>query len=164
MDCKVDKPYPRIMVKEKNPYYAKLLYEAYAGMISELSAVTLYSYQNFEMFDFNIEFSNMIKEIAIVEMHHLEILGKLINLLGTTPIYMNSENLLWSSSNIIYNNNIIDMLNIDILKEEESIKYYKFLKTKIEDRNIITIINRIILDEEKHLECFRMFRQKYLNC
>jgi bacterioferritin len=40
-------PYPEIKVMEPNKYYATLLLEDYAGMISELTAVNQYSYHSF---------------------------------------------------------------------------------------------------------------------
>lgn len=44
MKVKIDLPYPEARVEEKNPYYADLLSQDYAGRTSELTAVMLYSY------------------------------------------------------------------------------------------------------------------------
>ena len=38
MKVKLDIPYPEIRVEEKNPYYADLLSQDYAGKISETTA------------------------------------------------------------------------------------------------------------------------------
>lgn len=37
---KLDIPYPKVRVEEKNPYYADLLSEDYAGIKGELTAIT----------------------------------------------------------------------------------------------------------------------------
>ena len=46
MKClsKANIPYPKIEVEEKNSYYAKLLYDDYAGNVSETTAIFLYIY------------------------------------------------------------------------------------------------------------------------
>ena len=46
MKVKLDIPYPEVMVEEKNSYYADLLSQDYAGMVSESTAAFLYSYQH----------------------------------------------------------------------------------------------------------------------
>ena len=161
MNCKIDIPYPTIKVEKENSYYADLLYDAYSGMISELTAVNLYSYQHFNISKKYELFAKTIIDIAEVEMHHLEILGKLIKMLGSNPIYVNSKNKFWKADYVIYDNDIIDMLNTDIVAEMEAIKNYKELMNKIDDKYINHIIKRIVLDEEKHLECFNKLKMKY---
>ena len=70
-------PYPDIKVEKENIEYAKLLMYPYASMISEDTATHLYMYQSF-ILDDNI--GKILENIAIVEMHHLEMLAKTINL------------------------------------------------------------------------------------
>lgn len=157
-DCKLDIPYPKLKVEKENKDYAYLLLEDYAGINSELSSITQYSYQNFNEFVSNKNLSNSLKDIAIVEMHHLAILGKLIKLLGVNPIYKTNE--YWHSKNICYTVNIKEMLLSDVdLEEKAIINYQKHLKL-IDDKYIKAILERIILDEEKHLECFYYYLNK----
>ena len=157
-DCKLDIPYPELKVEKENKDYAYLLLEDYAGINSELSSITQYSYQNFNEFFSNKNLSNSLKEIAIVEMHHLAILGKLIKLLGVNPIYKTNE--YWHSKNICYTVNIKEMLLSDIdLEEKAIINYQKHIKL-IDDKYIKAMLERIILDEEKHLECFHYYLNK----
>jgi len=166
VNCKVDKPYPEIKVEGENLYYADILLNDYTGIVSETSAVFLYSYEHIYKFKENIEFSEVMEQISIVEMHHLEILGKLITLLGGNPIFKVKENYnnyltYWSSSFIDYENNIIDMLKTNIKGEEQAIKNYKCHASIINDKYIKGILYRIIEDEEKHIECFKILLQKY---
>lgn len=161
MKVKLDLPYPEVKVEEKNPYYADLLSEDYAGRVSESSATFLYSYQHFNTFDSNVEFSKTIEEISVVEMKHLEMLGKTIKLLGKEPIYKTCEAsrgdcIMWTASNIDYSSGLKDMLEIDIKAETEAIKTYENHKKIINDKHIKNMLERIILDEKRHLEIFRL--------
>ena len=160
MDCKVNKPYPKVQVEGPNIKYANLLLEDYSGMVSELSAITQYVYQKFKKFNTNEEFAETLSQIAMVEMKHLELLGETINLLGVDPklVVKDKSNILtyWSSSFIDYTTNIVDMLVNDIKIEQEAIAKYKYDISIINDRFIKQILCRIIEDEEKHIECFKM--------
>lgn len=159
MKVKLDIPYPEVRVEEKNPYYADLLSEDYAGRTSETTATLLYSYQHFNTFDSNEEFSKIIEEIAIVEMKHLEMLGKTIKLLGREPIYKTCEAsrgdcVMWTASNIDYSTRLKEMLEVDIREEGKAIKIYESHKRLIKDKYIKNMLDRIILDEKRHLEIF----------
>ena len=160
MKVKLDIPYPEVRVEEKNPYYADLLSEDYAGRTSETTATLLYSYQHFSSFDSNEEFSKIIEEIAIVEMKHLEMLGKTIKLLGREPIYKTCEAsrgdcVMWTASNIDYSTRLKEMLEVDIKEESKAIKIYESHKRLIKDKYIKNMLDRIILDEKRHLEIFK---------
>lgn len=160
MKVKLDIPYPEVKVEEKNPYYADLLSEDYAGRSSETTATLLYSYQHFNTFDSNEEFSKIIEEIAIVEMKHLEMLGKTIKLLGKEPIYKTCEAsrgdcVMWTASNIDYSTRLKEMLEVDIREESKAIKIYESHKKLIKDKYIKNMLDRIILDEKRHLEIFK---------
>lgn len=161
MKVNLDIPYPEVKVEEKNPYYADLLSENYAGKTSETTATLLYSYQHFSTFDSNIEFSKIIEEIAIVEMKHLEMLGKTIKLLGQEPIYKTCEAsrgdcVMWSASNVDYSTKLKDMLKFNIQSESNAIKNYETHKKIIKDKYIKNMLDRIILDEKRHLEIFNI--------
>lgn len=165
MKVKLDIPYPEVKVEEKNPYYADLLSQDYAGEVSETTASFLYSYQHFDTFSSNEEFSNIIEEISIVEMKHLEMLGKTIKLLGKSPVFKTCESsrgdcVMWSSSNVIYDNDMRDMLKTDIRSEKMAIKNYEHHRELIDDKYIKEMLSRIILDEKRHLEIFETLLEK----
>ena len=69
-------PYPKVNVERKNVILANIILDNYSGSVSELSAVLKYVYQNINLKDTNL--AKIIGKISIVEMHHLEILGKII--------------------------------------------------------------------------------------
>lgn len=159
LKVKLDIPYPIVKVEKENLYYADLLSEDYAGIISETTAVMLYSYQHFDKFNTEKEFSKIIEEIGRVEMIHLEMLGETIKLLGKNPIYKVCESsrgdcIYWNAKNVDYKNDLKSMLKTDIFSEKTAIKKYTEHKKLIEDKYIKEMLSRIILDEKRHLEIF----------
>ena len=161
MKVKIDLPYPEVRVEEKNPYYADLLSQDYAGSVSETTAVMQYSYQHFDKFKENKEFAKIIEEIAEVEMKHLELLGEIIKLLGKEPVYKTCESergdcVFWTGDNVFYKTDLKDMLNADINSEKNAIKNYEHHKMLINDKYIKEMLSRIILDEKRHVQIFEM--------
>lgn len=161
MKVKLDIPYPEIKVESQDAYYADVLSQDYAGVVSETTAALGYSFQHFDKFKEDEEFSDIVEEISIVEMHHLEMLGKLIKLLGKDPVYKTCEAsrgdcVMWSADNINYNNDVRKMLEIDIASEKAAIRNYTRHKDIIKDKYIDAILERIIKDEERHLEIFEL--------
>lgn len=161
MKVKIDLPYPEVRVEEKNPYYADLLSQDYAGSVSETTAVMQYSYQHFDKFKENKEFAKIIEEIAGVEMKHLELLGETIKLLGKEPVYKTCESergdcVFWTGDNVFYKTDLKDMLNADINSEKNAIKNYEHHKMLINDKYIKEMLSRIILDEKRHVQIFEM--------
>lgn len=162
MEYRVNKPYPEIMVERPNLNYAKILLEDYAGSISEDTAVHLYLYQHLVSDDIWQYYSKIIENISIVEMHHLEILGKLIKQLGLDPAYVSfKEDRLvpWSASYVNYTTDLAKMLDVDIMSETKAIqKYHQHYKI-IDDKYIRQILLRIIEDEEVHLKIFNELKE-----
>ena len=161
----VDIPYPKIQVERPNIEYAKILSNIYAGEVSEESCIGLYIFEHISLFNTYLEYAEALKKIAIVEMHHLEILGELIDLLGMKPAFMSYDNLKkecipWNACYINYNTNIKDIIDLDIQAEENAIACYQDLLTIIKDKYITQILERIIMDEELHLSIFREFKDK----
>ena len=168
MKVTLDIPYPRVRLEEKNPYYADLLSEDYAGNQGELTAITLYSYQHFDKFKENENLAEILSEIAMVEMKHLELLGETIKLLGKNPIYSTCESeygncVMWNSSNVDYVTDIKGILKADIKSEEIAIKNYKAHKQLIKDKYIKDLIDRILLDEYRHLKIFNTLYNSLCN-
>lgn len=159
MKVRLDVPYPEVRVEKGNAFYADLLSQDYAGKTSETTAILLYSYQHFDKFESNKDFAKIIEEIAIVEMKHLEILGKTIKLLGKTPAYKTCESsrgdcIMWDAENVNYETELKKMIKLDIESEKKAIRTYEHHKKIIDDKYIKNIIERIIMDEKNHLKIF----------
>ncbi len=161
MNYCVNKPYPKIIVEKKNEYYAKILSHVYASNESELSAILQYSYETFIIED--EEIACTVEKIAEVEMHHLSILGKLIQKLGKSPIFADSsycKNIYWNSDFIYYDTDLPTMMDVNIESEKNNIRNYQMLLRVIEDSYIQEILKRILEDEYLHLEIFMKIRSK----
>ena len=160
----VDIPYPSIEISRKDPNFAYKLLNVYAGNISELSAITQYSFQSFYLNEYK-DLSNILEQISIVEMRHLKILGKLILKLGLIPYYVtyccgNRPNP-WNADFIDYTLDYRDMLLSNINTEISAIRDYNRLINETNDSNIKDILRRIIVDEERHIEIFRELLRQY---
>lgn len=152
----VDMPYPEIKVNKKDIELAKKIFGVYAGEVSEDTSTHNYSLQSI-LFSYNEEIKEVLKQIAMVEMHHLEILGTLIKALGLTPLYLSVENnkVKWfSGSYITAEKSLKDAIFKNINYEKQAIKNYERLISETDDENIKYIFKRIILDEELHVEIF----------
>ncbi len=163
MNCQVNKPYPPIKVEKKSAYYAKILSHIYASSESELTAILQYSYETFLIQDEPLR--KIIKEISIVEMHHLEILGTLIHLLGNDPVFVDlseCKNAYWNSDYIYYDTDFRTMMDINIESEKNNIRNYQMVLNVIEDKYIQEILKRILEDEYLHLEIFMKLRTSHI--
>jgi len=160
MNCHVNKPYPKIKVAKKSKEIANILSHLYASNESELTAVLQYSYETFLIE--NEEIGKVLKDISIVEMHHLEILGKTIHLLGSSPIYADvnyCNTTYWNSDFIYYDKDLITMMDINIEAEKKAIQNYQMVLNVIDDIYVKESIKRILEDEYLHLEIFMKIRQ-----
>ncbi|WP_123053768.1 ferritin-like domain-containing protein [Clostridium sp. JN-1] len=157
------KSYPEPKVEGKNIFYANLLLQDYAGMVSEFTAVSLYVYQHIVSEDEYADYSYLIGKISIVEMKHLDLLGDTIRLLGTAPIYTNSVypcNKLWTAAYVNFDCRIENMIREDIKSECAAIEQYNKHICMINDTYIRKLLKRIVMDEEIHLKYLKKFYEK----
>lgn len=157
MEFKSSLLYPEINVEDKNTEYAKILLNLYSGRNSEETLFHTFFYQSLIT---DNEYKNILKQISDVEITHLEILGKLIKLLGIEPMFIFPNNIdngfkIWNSSFINYEKNKEKIILENIQDKENIINSYKEAYEKINDKYIKNIINRILLDEEIHISIFK---------
>ncbi|MFZ5354379.1 MAG: ferritin-like domain-containing protein [Bacillota bacterium] len=157
-------PYPEIKAEEQNPYYVQLLMDDYAGIISEFTAINQYLYHYFYFREIDKELGELLENVAIIEMLHMEILAELIIKLGGSPIIRGSHSTCsnyWNGSFIYYGIHLCDRLKADIDAEYKAVKVYKEHIKKIDDPHIKSILERIILDEMVHIKLFSDALEKY---
>lgn len=155
--------YPVPRVTEKNPYYASLLLEDYAGISGELTAITQYIYHSITLESTHPAIARLTRHIAITEMHHSELLGKTIQLLGKFPVMRcihNDSITFWSAKFVDYGNDVYDKLTANIQHEAHALHSYKTHLRLIADPFVCELIERIILDEEYHLRLFSRFQKE----
>ncbi|HHV08286.1 MAG TPA: bacterioferritin [Firmicutes bacterium] len=163
--CAYPAPYPEVKVTAPNPYYATLLLEDYAGQVSELSAINQYVYHHVVLEPDFEEVADLLECIALVEMHHLEILAETILMLGVDPRYRtiakNETEQYWDASFVYYGTSLCDRLTADIASEWAAIANYRRHQNMINDPYIRNILERIILDELHHIMLFNQMVDKY---
>lgn len=152
--------YPKPKVEQKNVEYAKLLLQNYAGNTSEDTAIHLYLFQSFILSKVDAKIANDLFQISIVEMHHLKLLGKTIELLGISPEFITlhshpESKVYWTSENVKYKTSLNEILEINIENESKAIKTYQEHYRMIEDKYVKELLLRIIEDEKIHLEYFQ---------
>ena len=177
LPCQSDMPFPPIKVEKKNLEYATLLLDAFASSAdSEIQAIAQYIYHSKTISNSTI--SKALMCISLIEMHHLDVLGELISMLGGKPFYENSNKNFWMTGNISYiDKNIIyekehsnsdnnkeitrRKMESNIDSERNTINGYKRLLKNIEDKYIEKIIVKIISDEQTHIKIFEKLIDKY---
>ncbi len=164
MICRSEGDYPRVTVSIPNREYARLLMEDYASAQSEETALHLYLYQAFVLESKHPELARVLRDISKVEMHHLLLLGQVIEALGVNPVYGSiSEDgfvIPWSGLDVPYKNDLKSMLEVDIAREEAAVKNYMKHKRMIDDVEIRELLDRIIADERVHLDIFHYYLQE----
>lgn len=157
-------PYPPIKVEKENSHYANLILMNYASSLSEMTAINQYIYHSIVLEKNYEDIADTIRGIAIVEMHHLDILGHLALALGKAPRYWyirKGKPSYWNAKVVAYGNKPKIALKEDINAEIDAIHQYRQTMEHIKDHYVNNIIARIIEDEEYHLEIFRCLQNKY---
>lgn len=144
-------PYPEV-TGAKDPETVALIKEDYAGVTSELTAITSYIYQNITS-DEDPSFASAILQIALVEMTHLDMLGDAIMTLGGNPSFGNGKHF-WQASSVDYANTIPAMLKSDIASETKAIENYQKHAAATKNPSVRTLLLRIVEDEKLHLRFF----------
>lgn len=159
-------PYPEIKVQCPNIHYAELLMDDYAGVVSEFTAISQYLYHYFFFKDFDRKLGELLENVSISEMLHMEILAELIKKLGGNPVIRGSYSTsgkFWDGNHIYYGTNLCEQLKADINSEYKAIEAYQKHIQLIADPYIQAVLQRIILDEKVHILLFKQALAKFCN-
>lgn len=159
-----DGPYPPIEVHCRNSLYAREMLDNIGGSNSEMSAVCLYFYNNLVTDTMYQDISYIFHRISIVEMHHLEIFGKLAQCLGEDPrlwTWNRGCRTYWSPSYDNYPKDLCRLMHNALSGELAAIEKYRCQAQCIEDGCIVANLKRIIEDEEVHVQIFRKIIEEY---
>ncbi len=155
-----DLPYPPVEVTCPDPACVPILRDLYAGQRSELGAITQYCYQSFLLGLRDEDLSDMLRGIAIVEMHHLEMLGKLILLCGGSPVFAGGRRRWWSGSFPNYCRNPRGAVQASLRDEMDAVGAYQAAASSIRDPKIQAVLRRIAMDEEHHVKLLQEMLQR----
>ena len=157
---KVDAPYPPLTVEGPNRQYARMLTMDLASDKSEMTAITQYLYQGWELKKEYAEISDTLMRIAQVEIHHLDMLGQLIVLLGGDPRFLaprNNRLMPWNGNMVFYSRMVKPMLENSLQKELSAAEGYLRQAQLIHDEHLSLILKRIAMDEELHVKILQQY-------
>lgn len=157
-------PYPKIRVHAPNDHYAEILMDDYAGMVSEFTAISQYLYHHFLLKKLSDDLGELLENVAITEMLHMEMLADTILLLGGNPVIRGSYSTMgsfWDGRLVNYGVLACDQLRADLDSEYKAIANYRRHIEIIGDSYVQDILKRIILDEEVHVKLFTKELKKY---
>lgn len=158
------RPYPPVQVSGPNPAYARAMLSNMGSGNSEMSAVSLYFYNSLVTGSSFEEVSQCFRQISMVEMHHLEIFGKLALQLGADPrlwSWQNRRRVYWSPGYNQYPRELKALLTNAIAGEKAAIQKYRCQAESIQDPGIVANLQRILLDEERHVELMTGLMEQY---
>ncbi len=150
-------PYPPLLVERQNLAYAQMLLFDMASCKSETTSVTQYIYHSWVLDRRYANAAKTLHGIAVVEMHHMGMLGQLILLLGGDPRYISTQNnrrAVWNGGMVRYAKDLRPAIRDDILLEQAAIETYTKQTKVIKDPYIVAVIERILRDEHYHMELF----------
>lgn len=144
-----------IKVTEKNKKYANLLKEVYTGKNSDLTTFLLYKYEYIYFNKNDSLFASNMNKLSSDSLTHLEVLGKIILLLGEKPDLICQNKI----DNLFLNDKKI-LLEINIRLTKEKIILYTKLLNEIEDIYIKDILSNFIIEERKNLKILEILQLK----
>ena len=151
---RVDKPYPKIVGATNEPMTVSILKNLASARTSELSAVLQYIYQSVVADKTMSDIADILEEIGIVEMTHLDMLMHAITDFGGIPKYEDSNGYQFNTNYINYNTKLKDMLNNNIVAEQKAIA--EFLDKKCGE------VDALIADIQQEIETLEQYKRSVI--
>ena len=111
-------------------------------------------YQYHHWFANEEKIANLLQEIALAEMLHINLLGKAMKQLGLDPLFRQKPqepNVWFNTGSVAYSKTLPKMILDDITGEMTAIADYKKMLLVLKNEDVATLIARIVMDEELHL-------------
>ena len=151
-----DSPYPSAEGMGRDRESVRIISPAYADRGSELTAILQYVFHATVFSGLQMkQYSRLLTEIAVSEMHHLDMLGGMLYQMGALPVYTSCPPRLfdfYSTAAVSYSCEPEKMIQDDIHGEEEAIRQYQSMLRRLRNEQVSAVISRIICDEELHLQ------------
>lgn len=159
-----------LAIGEPNPRFAQLLLEQFGGATGELTAAMQYWVQSFHCDDAGIR--DMLQDIAVEEMGHLEMVGRLIEahtrgagrsvaydstlfaVRGLGPHFLDSNGVAWSASYINEGGHVVRDLRADIAAEAGARQTYEALIQACPDKQTERALVHLLTREISHTKMF----------
>lgn len=155
-NCRCSLPYPSLESPAASPAWIPMLKNLYAGRRSELGAITQYCYQSIILSRTCREIAETLRGMAMVEMHHMEMLGKLVLLCGGTPDFSGGRPCQWWNGSFSNRRkDLCGILLINLRDEVAAVDAYLKAASAISDPQISRLLRRIAMDESHHAQLLR---------
>lgn len=151
-------PYPVLEVQHRSAQYARIMEQNIGSTRGEMSAASQYLYQSWVLEPGYAALAEVCRRIAQVEMRHLDIFGKLSELLGGTPrLAAPSVNghQPWNGNMLFYTRDPIAMLRHNVAEEQAAAEMYEAQAAQIYDPQVAAMLRRIARTERLHREIFQ---------
>lgn len=160
-----DLPYPSTDDLQTDVKSGQIISFAYASLKSELTAILQYLYHGLHLNAVSVDDADILRQIALAEMKHLDILGEAMLKLGVNPRYVQvpRSNLYFDTSAVSQSTTPQKMIMDDIQGELDAIAEYKKMLYVLKNEDVSAIIQRIVLDEQLHLEVLKQMLDR-LGC
>lgn len=152
--------YPDIAIMEKNKSYAEMLTEDLAAPKSEMTTVHQYLFQAWNIEEPYCTIQNVMERVSQVEIHHFNIIGQLITLLGgkaSCRVIEKDGPVIWNGSMVNYTTKIKEMMENNMEAERGAADTYWEQSKKVKDPYLSKMLERLAWDEQLHFELFRNF-------
>ncbi|MGF7185675.1 bacterioferritin [Desulfitispora alkaliphila] len=136
-----------------------LLLDDYAGRVSEVTATKQYLHHYFVVKERDV--AQLLEDVAIEEMHHMEELAEVLAEFGIDPRIWDAEGTYWDGSFVNYQYDVCDILRADITAELEAIEQYLRHIELIPYAPVQKLLFEIIEDEIRHIIWFLEKLEKY---
>ena len=144
-----------IKVEGKSKKYANYLKECYSEKYSDLTTFLLFEYEYILFSKTDTSFSLNMNKLSSDSLSHLDILGKIISLLGEKPCLIPSN---FINEMFETDKTLLLELNIRLIKEK-IILYTKNLD-RINDSYIKEVLTKFIVEERKNLRILEILQLK----
>lgn len=147
-------PYPEITGATRDMKTVGILKNLMSSQDGELRGVLQYFYQSSVGNNIQSEIANILEEISIVEMMHMEQLSHAIVDFGGDPKYDNSQGQFFNTGVVNYTQKLREALEQNIRLEEGAIRNYNNAINMVENQSLKNLFRRIIEDEKLHMQVF----------
>ena len=151
-------PYPQIINANNDARTVQVLKDLLSSKEGEITGIMQYFYQASIAKQTNQDIADILEEISIVEMEHMELLMDAIIAFGGNPTYSNSQGQPFNANYINYSTKLKDMLDANISGEEQAIKNYYKAQQLVSNMSLKELLARIVEDEQLHLQAFKTLR------
>ncbi|WP_040197085.1 ferritin-like domain-containing protein [Candidatus Soleaferrea massiliensis] len=153
-------PYPEITAEHVDIKYVRWMTQDMAASNSEMSSIYMYLYQHWTYKESQPKFSETMRRIAMVEMHHLDILGTMVAGSGGSPkcrsVWGNNR-AFWNGGMVSYRQNYRQALLGNIQAEQMAYNQYITQSNTCQDEQLAAVFARLAKDEQIHIDIFKKF-------